>query len=542
MIRQLMKRDPAWPSVPGFTLASGVFCVLWHFLTAKADLSSNLIFISVFGALPFTAGVLAATQQGDTLFQTALPVTVRQVYLARVLSMIGLLWLPAAVSVVIALALPNPAVPVATLVEFLSVWTLAMLGMQSAGIRGFTVPSRWIAGLGFFLWMFGASVSPIWGRLSGENTIGFILLPPICWLASAAIFLRTWHTLPESFQTAPLKASPVAISGGTAPSRWIPTIPWIPVMRTVLRWGGLEVVFLFVLMATGSLRPVLPLYFASVWPSARPQVRWLFALPVHRRALLAVILLPIILTLTGGYLVGVHLPFFPAPYARGISVRASQAMPEWVRYRQDSNCKTLNVLPSVDFWALANRGKAPVIQAPWGETFQPPVFRNSGFDIFNPYAAGCENSERFLDWQFSRATTAVYGRPLPRDKNAGWYAVYSHVVVTSLRTQFVTVAFITGLAMLATIVTLLNNWHRFRRLAASARVTIFSLAGAAGFALVMLDSSNIFILSQWVSWALPQSFAGAAAVAIPSLAILYWVLDALFRRVEIVDKPEPSTT
>jgi hypothetical protein len=169
------------------------------------------------------------------------------------------------------------------------------------------------------------------------------------------------------------------------------------------------------------------------------------------------------------------------------------------------------------------------------------VFHNSGFDIFDPYAVGCGNSERFLDWQFSRATLVVYGRPLHRDKTAGWNVVESYTVVTGLRTQFVTVAFITGLAMLATIGALLRDWRRLRRLAAPVRITIYSIVSAAGSALVILDSWNKFILSQWMLWALPQSFAGAAAVAVTSLAILYWVLDTLFRQVEIVDKPEPST-
>jgi hypothetical protein len=228
------------------------------------------------------------------------------------------------------------------------------------------------------------------------------------------------------------------------------------------------------------------------------------------------------------------------PYARGISVQPSQGLPGFSLYRLDENCKTLNVLPSVDFWTLANRGIAPVIQAPWGEIFQPPVFRNSGFDIFNPYAVGCGNSNRFLNWQFSRATIAVYGRPIPLGKTVGWEAVDTHVVVTSLRTQFVTVAFIMGLAMFGTIGMLLNDWHRFRRLPNSVRVSFLSVAGAAGFALMMLDIGNKFSLSQWMLWALPQSVTGAAAIAVPSLAILYWVLDTLFRQVEIVDKPEAS--
>jgi hypothetical protein len=394
--------------------------------------------------------------------------------------------------------------------------------------------------MSFFLWMFGASLAPI-VLPSRDSRIALVVLTLTCWLAAAAIFLRTWHTVPKSFQSAHLKPAPVAVSRNTATIRRMPDSPWIPVLRTVLRFGGVEFAYLFVLMAVGSLRPMMIIFLASAWPSARPRVRWLFALPVHRRALLAAVELPIILAFAGGYLVGVHLPSVPAmPYTRRISVQPSQGLPGFSLYRLDENCKTLNVLPSVDFWTLANRGIAPVIQAPWGEIFQPPVFHNSGFDIFNPYAVGCGNSNRFLNWQFSRATIAVYGRPIPLGKKVGWEAVDTHVVVTSLRTQFVTVAFIMGFAMLGTTGMLLNDWHRFRRLAHSVRVTILSVAGAAGFALMMLDVGNKFSLSQWMSWALPQSFAGAAAIAVPSLAILYWVLDTLFRQVELVDKPELS--
>jgi hypothetical protein len=419
----------------------------------------------------------------------------------------------------------------------MSVFTLGLVGAQSAGIKGFTIPQRLI-NVAFFLWMFGTGLTPIFGQASGENTAGFVFVTLICWLTSGAIFLRTWHKVPKSFQSASLKATPVTEIRAIAPSRRIPAIPWMAVPRSALRWGGFEMAYLFIFMAVGSLRPTMLIFLASAWPSARPRVRWLFALPVNRRALLAAVELPIILAFAGGYLVGVRLPSVPAmPYARRISVQPSQALYGFSGYRLDENCKTSNVLPAVDFWALANRGKAPVIQAPWGETFQPPVFRYSGFDIFNPYAVGCENSDRFLDWQFSRATTAVYGRPIPLGKKAGWEVVDSHVVVTSLRTQFVTVVCIAGLAMLGTIGMLLNDWHRFRRLATSVRVTILSVAGAAGFALMMLDIGNKFSLSQWMSWELPQSLAGAAAVAVPALAILCWVLETLFRQVEIVDKP-----
>jgi hypothetical protein len=193
-----------------------------------------------------------------------------------------------------------------------------------------------------------------------------------------------------------------------------------------------------------------------------------------------------------------------------------------------------NVLPPLDFWVLARNGNAPLIQAPWGETFQPPVFRKGGFDIYNPFAVGCGNSERFLDWQFNRASVAVYGRPFPRENG-----LIGHVVITSLRTQLVTVAGLLGIIFLCMSGALLNDWHRFRRLAGPVRVTIISLLSATGFAAMMLDATDQLNFAQWLSWALPQSLPAAVAAAALGLALLYWLLDTLFRQIELVDKAQP---
>jgi hypothetical protein len=540
MIWQLMKRDPAWRWTPALTLGSFAFCVVWHFLAAKGRLESNLVFVSVFSVLPIAAGHAVVTEQNETRFQATLPITIRQVYLSRALSMLGLLWLPVAVSAGVALALPNAAAPIANLVAFTSVLTLAMSGAQSAGARGAVLPISSIS-IAVFAWIMGASMAPIAGWGSEENrmvVIHFLIL--FCGLASIAIFRRTWQTLPGSFQIAPVQASPVTASSGVTSKSPMRNIPWLPVFRSAFRWNGAEFLYLFVVMLMGSLRPYILFFFAAAWPSARPRVRWLFALPVPRRALLAVILTPMLFNIAAGYLVSVHLPTFASPYLRGISVRASQGLPQWPHYRQDPACKTLNVLPSLEFWVPVKGGIAPLLQAPWGETFRPPVFHESGFDIFNPYAVGCGNSEGFLDWQFQRATVAIYGHPIPRKKDEGWYVVDSHVVVTSLRTQIVTVAAMTALGMIAMIGGMMNDWHRFRRLGRPVRVVILSVLAVAGFALVLLDAGDKLVLTQWISWALPSNLGGAVAVAVPVLAILYWVLDSVFLRVELVDRPEAA--
>ncbi len=183
--------------------------------------------------------------------------------------------------------------------------------------------------------------------------------------------------------------------------------------------------------------------------------------------------------------------------------------------------------------------KAPLIEAPWGEAFQPPVFRLYGFDIYNPYAVGCGNSERFLDWQFNRATVAVYGRPLPRDKNMDW--MEGHVVVTGARTQVINIVEIAGSVMVAMIVVLVFDWHRFRRFADSTRIIVISLAGTAGAAVLLLGMSDDGDPAQWLSWTLPQSLPAAIAVTVPAFALLYWLLDTLFRQIELVDKAQPPT-
>jgi hypothetical protein len=528
MIWQLMKRDLAWRWMPLSVLLAAVFSLLWHFAGIETNGIENMVFLAPYFILFLMGAATIGAQQSETRFQAALPITVRQVYLSRVLSVFAMLWLPATAALVLALAMRVPADPLVALLNCMSILTLAMVVLQSAGIRGYTVPPALIFSVGF-----GCAT-----LVAELDTPPFVQV--ICWMLVAGMLLTTWRTVPKSFQSAPLKVSPVTKRDAVPRGAGTLRVPWISLWRSIFPWGGLWILVPLVVMAMGA-RYFIFFYAISAFQSARPKIRWLFALPLHPRALLAGISLPLLLSISAGYLVGVHLPFWPAPYSRYLSVRASQNLPEWSGYRQDPGCKTLNVLPPVDFWVLAKDGKAPLIQAPWGETFQPPVFRAYGFDIFDPWAVGCGNSERFLDWQFSRASLAVYGRPIPRRRDEGWYVVASHVVVTSLRTQFVTLAALTGFAMLCMTGALLNDWHRFRRLAGPVRIAIMCLLGAAGYALVFLDGYDKLVLTQWISWALPPSLSGAISVAIPLLAILCWLLDTLFRQVELVDKPAPPT-
>jgi hypothetical protein len=533
VIWQLMKREPAWRWAPVFALGSAVLCLLWHFIAAKVGLASNLFFLGAFAALPVAAASLVPLQQGDTALQSILPVTVRQVYLARVLSMITLLCLPLAVTAVFALALPDTAAPVLTLLVLVSILSLAIVAIQSAGIFGFAAP-RILVTAPVFMWFFGVSLMADrhLTRFRAEKA-GFPVSLPVlaCWIVSGAIFIRTWHAVPKSFQSAPLKMMAASETRARSFGPWKPAMPWVPVLRSMLPGGGAQLLFLFLFMIWGNLRPYLFLIFsAGAWQAARPRVRWLFALPLPPRVVLAAVFLPLILSIDAGYLISVHVPSFPAPYMRGLSVRSSQI------YNGDRipDCKMPNVLPSWEFWVRPRNGVSPLIHSPWGETFQPPVIREFGFQVYNPYAVGCGSSDRFFDWQFNRATSAVYERPIPPDKDIRMITGYR--VVTSLRTQFVNLMAYSVIALLAMIVSIAVDGYRFRRLPRVVRGTLISIAVAAGAVAMMLDAGDKLNLTQWLAWALPQSTALLAAVAIPVLALLYWLLDMLFRQVELVDK------
>jgi hypothetical protein len=234
--------------------------------------------------------------------------------------------------------------------------------------------------------------------------------------------------------------------------------------------------------------------------------------------------------------VSVHVPWFPAPLTRGVSVRHSQQLFErHLLSHDESGCETPNVLPSLEYWIPAKSGRAPVIRSPWGETFQPPAYRESGFVVYNPYAVGCDNSRRFLEWQFNKATVAIFGRPIALDKNVDPYV--EQTPVTEGGRQLIDIAAIIGFSMLSMLIAMVFDWSRFRALPNWLRAAIMSLVGAAACGLFLLAATFKLDVIQWIAWTLPASPTGAIAVLFLALTLLYLAIDRLFRELEFVDKP-----
>jgi hypothetical protein len=439
------------------------------------------------------------------------------------LSMLALVWLPVLAGVTILIAMRDPVVSDLPL-KYWSAFTCAVLMVECAGIREAAISRRLLLLLGF-LWAFGYGTR--W--LFEDAPVAGTFLAAACWVTAAAVILRTWETTPLAFPDAAFESSPGVIPGEVFTQRRGSPL------RTIFRVQGFMPLapFLLVLLQ-GTSGPVLYVFLAFGWVRFRTQFRWLSALPVQPRSLLGIAMAPTALAVAAGYLLSVYLPPFPNGHERGVSVRARQEPVVWPRSGDTPGCTTMNVLPSLEFWVPARSGKAPLLQAPWGETFQPSTYRISGVDAYNPYAVGCNNSERFLDWQFRRATIAAYGRPLGRDKNDRSYMVDWHPVVTGSRTRFVNLAFLCGFLMLSTLIAMLADWQRFQWLPRWVWFASGPLIGVFAGGVVLLNMNVV----QWISWTLPDNLAAAIAVSMVPLVLLYLAIDKLFRQLEIAGKPE----
>jgi len=304
---------------------------------------------------------------------------------------------------------------------------------------------------------------------------------------------------------------------------------------------GFKALVPFFVMLIGTSNPFWYVFMGFQWATIRTQFRWLFTLPIPRTALLAIVMLPTLLGLSAGYAINIRLPWLPLPYLRGVGVRNARNAGRLLR-RDDKHpdCKTPNVLPSLEYWIPVQSGKTLLITAPWGETVQPPIDRVMGLNIYNPYAVGCDSSRRFLEWQFQRAAVAIYGRSIPLDQRVDPYV--ERTAISSLRTQLVTIACVIGFSMVSLVIAMLFDWHRIRLLPDWVRVAMRWVVGATAFALLLWMSFGDIDPIQWVSWTLPVSLPGALAAAIVALLVLYAAIDRLSNHLEFVDRVGTTPT
>ncbi len=126
------------------------------------------------------------------------------------------------------------------------------------------------------------------------------------------------------------------------------------------------------------------------------------ALPLSRRRMLAILLLPCLGLLSLGYLAG--------------RIGAEPGS-DRIRYLRTEEADLLVVPRSA--CELAWDGIAPPIESPWGEShpvWSSELVKGSSVRIYSPFSAPAGSSPRYFAWQLSRAAKAIYGVDLDQDE------------------------------------------------------------------------------------------------------------------------------
>ena len=127
-------------------------------------------------------------------------------------------------------------------------------------------------------------------------------------------------------------------------------------------------------------------------------------LPVSRRALFRILVLP-------------SLVVFCLGWAAGRLLLSTGEGRPWVEYRISGDQQWVQVPP--EYLAFTTDGEAPVLTAPWGEShpaWHRPLFRGSRLVFYSPFNTAEPSSARFEALMTSRAIERVYGESIAPDE------------------------------------------------------------------------------------------------------------------------------
>jgi hypothetical protein len=508
---------------PVFALLAGVlaypFCGVSH-----AE-----VIASAFGCACMMVALTSPTERA-TVFEAALPIPARLLLAARLIETI-VLWGLQGLVVIGETAVLRGWTDALLLMELAALAIPVWLAVQSAGISE-TSPPRWARSL--LSWIV-VSAGFVYLESATHRPPASLVLG-VCLAASAALLVRLWYTVPEGFQIAPMKAArPPRFALRWPDWRRVWSPAWLPAWRQFLHariWSSLIFAWL---PAIFGMPLVLGPCLVPAAMTACQRLEWLLVLPVSRRRLLPMLLVPwlciVIATVSlTGY-------FRAASQDPAVSTGHSDVWQE----KAAAGPGTPNVLVPATFWNWAWGWEAPVIQSPWGETTQPRTFIRLGFAFYNPYSVAPHNSARFLDWQFARATEAVYGRAVPLSQSAELPKLGLVPATHRHRTR--------SIEVLAAVLAFLGFFYlALWRKTSGGRIWAvwIGLAVIAPFGFDFLTTSRVVrsgtlsdIVTLRLAGTLPQHWAALTAVAALLLCGAYLAVEKQFEKVDLVRGAPP---
>ena len=517
-----------------------------HPVVALIVLPLLIVFAFVEPSDAFMAGFLLAMLVvlswrlpfGGTTFEAALPIRGREVVMARALATLALVLVPATVWIGASLLRGSARVPLTTMVDLTA---LAALGtLLPCAVRGGSVGAPSL----------GRTVLA-GGALAAAGIGAMRLLPPVAatsalLLSVAAMLVVIWMTVPDALQVAGMSPSPSHERSAPvareiqAESARRTTTPvdrrWYwPALRSAL--PGQMLMFYLLLIFAGAIGRPLTFFAIALLAgmgATRLRTGWLAAFPFsHRTRLLAIVVPTVVVSVCCvglGELVGdavVHRRAWLTSDAPSTST-------------PDHYFSSPTAL-SIDHWRRANGAWPPAILAPWGERAAADTATLLGVRLYNPYSSGEGSSPRFVEWQFERATAAVYGRSLTQ-------AQYDTASVLPSRDRGdVRLWLVDGAALMTfgLLVLLLAETGYSRRWRPGSRMPVVMqwVAALPIFAAIILsvairvrdaDVANplLHALLRAAAHALPTNPAAALAIAAVPVLAAYALLERQFGRSE----------
>jgi hypothetical protein len=535
LIYQLMKLDRAWKFVPVFAGAAVILAFLLSFIVSILESPGSdpipyfplgtLLFLPLMDILL----LFCRAHERAAAYSISLPVSGRAIFLARMLSILSVLWIPA---ILYSMILSVHGLKPMDVLAGASLATLSIFSLQSFHIREWEVPRNSISRLFIVVPIFILPLNLLW-RFPMEHI--FVL----CLLASAALFMVIWKNIPASFQITTMEiASPEMVEKEAKivkrPARFIfPARIWLVICLPLLSTIVTLMLFIFIRIDDFSfffLFTNFIMYITMTWPALNHGMGWLWTLPVSRRKILPFYILPLLLSAVAGYAVLAYVH----GWGGDIEIYRTQVLPPTI-YKSDQ--KVHNVIPPLEFWKQAHEGAAAIIKAPWGETFQPPIVKLLGLHIYNPYAAGGENSHHFFEWQLERASIAVYGHSYSFE-DVAYSNKMRHLSPPPLRIQIIHNA--GNMAIMLFIIGYIElfYWGRLRQFRRLFR--IIGIAIPACLYVSIPFSLELFSKIVWyckslpviLSWCLPDNSFTMAGIVAAVLALLYFCCDKLFCEAE----------
>ena len=458
--------------------------------------------------------------------ELALPVTARQLFTVRVVSILALIWLP----------------------------FLALLGAVALGGKvdlngfaaGFMLDAGGTACCCYFLTRRLGEARAFRLDLSTSSVVlcvalGCAVLSAVLTIAAiqdaglngryafpiaaAALLFSVWR-LARGWAMAPLVFELVGAPKGGAPAAEAPNTgakadkpynaasPWL--LQFSLLFGYVDI-FLIPLAAMMCIFPEwAPLVFGALLPVQT--LRSIQALPLNPRTESLKRLAVVVVLMA---LVSLGWRFAPGSWV------SWRNMPHMVVPHEDTSRQGQLILP-LAYWQMADGARPPEVVAPWGERAYPPVQRFAGVPVYNPYFCANRASDAFLAWQWNRATTRVYGAAQPQTQRPPRGRVPYALFSVRLRLLQVAVVFMVGLSFFW--VSGFRLWFRVvRRVRHGAHLA--AMAGwFATFPLMLVsmssvgfgrdDSSVASSVMQWAAVWLDETFTHPVFLALAVAALL----------------------